>query len=158
MQADGKHTWRSPLLWLCLFAGLAFGGGLFTFWYANGFGYMGSRPEACASCHVMRDVYNAYQAGDHARSATCVDCHLPQDFVGKWIGKAQAGLHHSYAFTFLDTPVAITATGRSKRWINNNCQQCHQNQVHNVISPPLADNAETLTCTSCHRHVGHAHN
>lgn len=158
MTTDGKRTWQSPLLWLCVIAGLVFGGGLFTFWYANGFGYMGSKPEACASCHVMRDVYNAYQSGDHARSATCVDCHLPQDFVGKWIGKAQAGLHHSYAFTFLDTPVAITATERSKRWINNNCQQCHAAFTHNVSTPNLSDRQESLTCTTCHRHVGHAHN
>lgn len=158
MTAEKKRKWQTPLLWLCAVTGFAFGGGIFTFWYANGFGYLGSNPEACASCHVMRDVYNAYNAGDHARSATCIDCHLPQDFVGKWLGKAQAGLHHSYAFTFLETPAAFTATDQSKRWINQNCQLCHANFTHNVTTPSMAANTETLTCTSCHRHVGHAHN
>lgn len=158
MTAERTKKWRNPLLWLCIIVGAAFGGGMFTFWYANGFAYLGSKPETCASCHIMFDVYSQYQAGDHVRSATCVDCHLPQKGLAKWIGKAQAGIHHSYAFTFLDNPVALQATERSKRWINQNCQTCHAGVSHNVISASAAEQTEPLNCTSCHRHVGHAHN
>jgi cytochrome c nitrite reductase small subunit len=37
--------------------GVAFGLGLFTFFYAEGFSYFSNDPAACINCHIMRDQF-----------------------------------------------------------------------------------------------------
>ena len=47
-------------------------------------------------------------------TASCVDCHLPHDFVGKYLAKADNGYHHSKGFTLQDfhEPILIKAEER----------------------------------------------
>ena len=58
--------------------------GLFTFRYAEGLSYFSTDPKACANCHIMNEQYASWSKGPHHGAATCVDCHLPHDFVAKY--------------------------------------------------------------------------
>lgn len=97
--------------------------GFYTFYNAKGTSYLSNASESCNNCHVMNEVYNEYMAGPHSRKvkgeprATCVDCHLPHNFVAKWIAKAQSGLGHAYAFTFKldELPTNLSATEKKQK-------------------------------------------
>ena len=86
----------------------------YTFWHAKGASYLSNDSEAC----------NDYLSAPHSQKiagqprATCNDCHLPHNFVSKWIAKAQSGVGHAYAFTFkLDTlPTNLSANETSSKW------------------------------------------
>ncbi|RDU60466.1 cytochrome c nitrite reductase small subunit [Helicobacter marmotae] len=136
----------------------------YTFYNAKGVSYLSNNPEACNNCHIMNEVFNDYLSAPHSHKtageprATCNDCHLPHDFVSKWIAKAQTGVGHAYAFTFkLDSlPVNLSANETSKKWVQNNCVRCHAEYAQNAINPtttPGHNNA--LSCVSCHESVGH---
>ena len=73
--------------------------GLTTFRYADGFSYLSSDPAACANCHIMWPRYDSWQKSSHKAVAGCIDCHLPHDFIGKYLAKAENGWNHSRAFT-----------------------------------------------------------
>lgn len=141
--------------------GVVIGHGLFTFVYAKGFSYMSDDPAACKNCHVMNQVYESWSRGGHQHVATCNDCHVPHNFVGKWMMKAESGLHHGYAFTFKDNPVSFSATQKSKQIVQDNCITCHKEYAAHSIDATFkagASGGEPLDCVSCHRQVGHAHN
>ena len=90
------------VLALAVTFGVMVGLGLFTFRYAEGMSYFSTDPRACANCHIMNDQYASWTKAPHHGAATCVDCHLPHDFVGKYLAKASNGYHHSKGFTFQD--------------------------------------------------------
>src|ERR1043166_9012093 len=79
--------------------GVLAGMGGYTFYYAKGAAYLSNDPKACVNCHIMRDQYDSWQKASHHSFAMCNDCHVPHDFVGKWLTKAGNGYHHSEAFT-----------------------------------------------------------
>lgn len=119
----------------------------------------------------MNQVYESWSRGGHQNVATCNDCHVPHDFIGKWMMKAESGLHHGYAFTFKDNPVAFSATQKSKDIVQKNCIECHKEYATNTIDARALSkesffnkeiiehkSQEPLNCVSCHRQVGHAHN
>lgn len=54
-----------------------------TFTYAEGTSYLSNDPRACVNCHIMREQYDAWQKSLHHANATCNDCHVPHDLVGK---------------------------------------------------------------------------
>ena len=83
-------------------AGVLLGVGAYTFHFAEGFSYLSSDPAACANCHIMQSQFESWQKSSHHAVAKCVDCHLPHDFIGKYIAKAENGYHHSRGFTFQD--------------------------------------------------------
>ncbi len=149
----------SGLIAACL--GLALGVGLYTFFYAKGASYLSSDPNACANCHVMREVLHDWQSGDHKHVAGCNDCHVPAHPVGKWLVKGLNGVHHSYAFTFKDTPVSIEAAPLSKQIVQQNCLRCHGNLIPNEKhfgkAAPGIGTTNTQSCITCHKTVGHWH-
>lgn len=141
-------------------------GGIYTFYNANGFSYLSNDSKACNNCHIMNEVYADYMSGPHSKEvdgkprATCAECHLPHNFVPKWIAKAQSGLSHAYAFTFKleDLPTNLSATPKSKQIIQQTCINCHFNFSENAINAktiPQHSSSETLNCVSCHKDVGH---
>lgn len=146
-----------PLLLLVLLTGWIAGLGVYTFQYAKGTSYLSDDPAACANCHVMNTVYEGWNKGGHQHVATCNDCHVPHDFIGKWFTKASNGFHHSYAFTFKDIPLHIQARAASREVVQNNCIRCHSDMAR---SPACGADGqqEALSCKSCHREVGHPHN
>ena len=103
-----KRALRRPLLWLAaVLVGLVAGLGLFTFKYAEGLSYFSTDPRACANCHIMNDEFASWTKGPHHGAAGCVDCHLPHDFVGKYMAKAQ----FNYPFVKLGKQVVRLSVG-----------------------------------------------
>lgn len=138
---------------LALLLGMLVGVGTFTFGYAHGLSYLSSDPQACANCHIMQDYYDTWQKSSHHHVAVCVDCHLPHDFVGKYVAKADNGFFHSLAFTLDNFHEPIRIKGRNRRITQANCVECHADTVHQM--QPEATGGEMLMCIHCHADVGH---
>jgi cytochrome c nitrite reductase small subunit len=149
---------RIPYRMLSIAAAVALGAlvgvGAFTFGYGKGFSYFSTEPEACINCHIMQPEYDSWQRSSHGHVAVCVDCHLPHEFVAKYIAKADNGWRHSWAFTFQDFHEPIKIHPRNARILQNNCIKCHETTVHDMLAgrPPEDANA----CVHCHAGVGHA--
>ena len=139
---------------LAALLGLLAGIGAFAFVYAEGFSYMSSDPKACVNCHIMRPQYDAWQKSSHHSVATCVDCHLPHDFVGKWRAKAENGYHHSVAFTFQDFHEPIMIKKGNARILQQNCVHCHEAITHG-LGPGTSLAEGGVQCVHCHASVGH---
>ena len=140
------------LLAVCV--GMLAGAGTFTFGYGKGASYLSKNPEACINCHVMQSHFDTWQQSSHHHVAACNDCHLPHDFVGKWVTKADNGFFHSVAFTFggYDDPIKIKP--RNRRVTQGTCVHCHQDFVHSLL--PLTKEQGMQNCVHCHSDVGHA--
>jgi cytochrome c nitrite reductase small subunit len=142
-----------PLLF-ALLLGVLGGIGSFTFGYGEGWSYMSNSPTACINCHVMEDHFDSWQNSSHAHVAVCNDCHLPHDFVGKWVTKADNGFFHSLAFTTGDFHEPIQIKPRNRRVTQNACIDCHGELVNSML--PVEHGGDMLNCIQCHSDVGHA--
>jgi cytochrome c nitrite reductase small subunit len=130
--------------------GLALGIAGVGFNYAEGLSYLSSDPRACANCHIMQSQYDSWQKASHHTAATCAGCHLPHDFVAKYLAKARNGWNHSSAFTLQNFPEPILITPPNAEILQDNCLRCHDALIHDVSAasgPPR--------CVSCHASVGH---
>jgi cytochrome c nitrite reductase small subunit len=145
---------RPALLVPCALAGVPLGLGVYTFWYAEGASYLSNDPQACVNCHVMREPYDGWQKASHHAAATCNDCHVPQDFVGKWLSKAENGFWHSKGFTLQDFHEPITIKPGNAQVVQDNCLRCHQGVTADVVHLGSAGDL-TNACVRCHAGVGH---
>jgi cytochrome c nitrite reductase small subunit len=141
-------------LLLSMSLGLFGGVGTYTFYYANGASYLSNDPKACVNCHIMREQYDGWQKASHHAVATCNDCHVPHDLVGKYLTKAENGFMHSKAFTFENFHEPIQMRERSKRVVQNNCLYCHSDLLMEIVKHPATE-SEPMDCIRCHRDVGH---
>lgn len=156
-EAEPPRVPRPARRWiwgLAMATGLASGIGGFTFRYAEGFSYLSSDPKACVNCHIMRSEYDGWQKASHHAVAKCVDCHLPHDFFGKYLAKAENGFRHSKEFTAQTFEEPITIKARGKVILQENCVRCHDGLVHalNMGAPAGAAGVE---CVHCHSTAGH---
>ncbi|MCC6229082.1 MAG: cytochrome c nitrite reductase small subunit [Phycisphaerales bacterium] len=130
----------------------------YTFRYAEGTSYLSNDPKACVNCHVMRDEYDGWQKGSHHAAATCNDCHVPQDLIGKYATKAEHGWRHSKGFTLQDFHEPIRITTESLVVVQDNCVRCHGEFVSAVATSRGTQHGMMigdLNCVHCHSHVGH---
>ena len=142
------------MLVLCAAIGVVAGLGGYTFWYAEGLSYFSSDPRGCINCHIMREHYDGWSKASHHAVATCVDCHLPHDLIGKYVAKAENGWNHSVAFTLQNFPEPIRITPRNAHSLQENCIDCHKDMVADLVAHgSFAD--ESNTCVRCHLGVGH---
>lgn len=141
-------------LLLAIIVGILLGAGGYDFYYARGTSYLTTDPQACANCHIMRDQFNSWQKASHHASAVCNDCHMPHDFIGKWLAKVSNGYHHSEAFTFQSFREPIRIRPVNAAVLNANCLYCHGEFVRD-ISAHRGINDEGLYCVRCHDSVGH---
>jgi cytochrome c nitrite reductase small subunit len=150
---------RSPVplgVWLILVGmiGGLIGLGGFTFVYAKGDSYLSDNAQACANCHVMREVYDAWSHGSHKAVATCNDCHTPHtNIFAKYAVKAINGFNHSTAFTLGNYPDPIRITQMNREVVQESCIYCHATMVSMMGH---VGSAEPTDCISCHSSVGHA--
>lgn len=135
-------------------SGVGFGVGSYTFVYARGASYLGNDPATCANCHIMKDHYDAYSKGSHHSVATCNDCHVPHNILGKYFMKGLNGYHHSWAFTTGRFHQPIQITDLNRRIAEQNCRYCHLNIVQMIENMP-GHVQEKLECIHCHASVGH---
>jgi cytochrome c nitrite reductase small subunit len=141
--------------WLLLFGlgGGIFGLGAFTFNDAAGFSYLSDDPKVCANCHVMRDVYDAWNHSPHHAVAVCNDCHTPHSsFIAKYAIKGLNGFNHSKAFTLNDFPEPIRITALNRKVTQESCLACHGEMVALIAH---ADAQAPTDCLNCHAGVGH---
>jgi cytochrome c nitrite reductase small subunit len=147
-----KHSARTVLA--AVLSGILVGVGAFTFHYAEGFSYFKTDPEACANCHIMRPQLDSWRKSSHHIAAVCVDCHLPHDFLGKYIAKADNGYRHSKGFTLQDFHEPILIGPRNGRILQENCLRCHDGLVHD-IGVTRHGEPGAVPCVHCHPGVGH---
>ena len=120
MSKWSKLNWWVLLL-VCL-VGFLVGLGCYTVYYAEGLSYLSNDPKACVNCHIMRDEYEGWQKASHHAAATCNDCHVPHDLVGKYFAKAENGYHHSKAFTLQDFHEPIMIKETNSAILQQNCR------------------------------------
>ncbi|OVE77546.1 cytochrome c nitrite reductase small subunit [bacterium F16] len=145
---------KVTLLILAVLTGMCAGVGFYTFGYAKGFSYFGTEPESCVNCHIMTNQYDSWAKSSHHAVATCVDCHLPHDFVGKYIAKSENGYHHSKAFTLQNFHEPIMIKGKNSRILQHNCVTCHEEMVHDMFRGDVSK-PDAISCVHCHASVGH---
>src|SRR5690606_39340961 len=104
--------------------GICVGVSTYTFNYAEGLSSLSDDPKACVNCHVMREHFDGWQKASHHAAATCNDCHVPHDLVGKYVAKVDHGYRHSKAFTFQDFHEPIRITPRDLQIVEQNCLRC----------------------------------
>lgn len=139
---------------LSAMVGVLTGVGGYTFYYAKGASYLSNDPKACVNCHIMRDQYDSWQKSSHHAHATCNDCHVPHDLIGKYLTKAENGYHHSKGFTFQDFHEPIRIKPGNAAVLNANCRYCHGAFVREITAHRVIKNEE-LYCVRCHDSVGH---
>jgi cytochrome c nitrite reductase small subunit len=139
---------------LSILIGVLLGVGGYTFLYAEGFSYMSDDPEVCINCHIMQPQYDSWQKASHHAVAVCVDCHLPHDFFGKYIAKAENGWHHSKGFTLQNFHEPIMIKTPNARILQENCLACHEDLVHELVIG-VNGSADEVQCVHCHVTVGH---
>lgn len=150
-----RRNMISALAVLCAIAfGILGGLGAFTFGYGEGTAYLKNDPASCANCHVMQTHYDTWTKSSHHGVATCNDCHLPHDFAGKWLTKADNGFFHSLAFTTGNFHEPIQIKERNRRVTQHACLYCHGDFVDHML--PVEKNGEMQSCVHCHGDVGHA--
>ena len=154
MRLSRRSKFARAALVLVVLVGILAGLGSFTFLYGEGFSYFSKEPRACMNCHIMRPQFDSWQKSAHHTAATCVDCHLPHDFVGKYLAKADHGYRHSWAFTFQDFHEPIQITPRNARILQHNCVACHGDLVHAILPSETTAN-DAMSCVHCHADVGH---
>lgn len=162
--SEARHTAGTPLSGkkpgtrgtsvLVVLIGLLLGIGGFTFLYAEGLSYMSDDPKVCVNCHIMQPQYDSWQKASHHTVATCVDCHLPHGFIGKYLAKGENGFHHSVAFTLQNFHEPIMIKAKNSRILQDNCVYCHAGLVHEQLAR-AADGTGEVHCVHCHRSVGH---
>lgn len=146
---------RRNLLIVCaVLSGLFLGVGGFTFRYAEGLSYFSKKPEACVNCHIMQPQFDSWQKASHHGVATCVDCHLPHDFINKYLAKASNGYHHSKGFTLQDFEEPIRLKPGNFKILQANCMECHSEIVHNLVAGATTDR-DAVNCLHCHQRAGH---
>jgi cytochrome c nitrite reductase small subunit len=153
----GKKERSTGIPWglLLLAVGLGATGGIgaFTFRYAEGLSYLKTDPKACANCHIMQRQYDSWQMASHHTAAVCVECHLPDEFLPKYLAKAENGWRHGKLFTLQTFREPIEIAPRGREILEDNCRRCHA-EVHESTLAASAPSGE-LACTHCHATVGH---
>jgi cytochrome c nitrite reductase small subunit len=145
---------RKSLLILAILFGFVIGIGGFAFKYAQGFSYFSKDPRACMNCHIMKPQFDSWQKASHKGVATCVDCHLPHEFLPKLLAKAENGYYHSKGFTFQDFNEPIMIKPKNSKILQNNCLNCHAGMVHDLV-PGVKVESDAIRCVHCHQGVGH---
>jgi cytochrome c nitrite reductase small subunit len=151
---ERRQSRQRLLVALSVALGILLGVGGFTFRYAEGLSYFSTDPRACVNCHIMRPQYDGWQKSSHHTVAVCIDCHLPHDFVPKYLAKAENGYRHSQKFTAQDFVEPIIVQPAGVAILQDNCVRCHDSLVAEMNAPALG-HGESTDCLHCHRNVGH---
>jgi cytochrome c nitrite reductase small subunit len=138
---------------LAMLIGAAAGLGGYTLVYAEALSYMSSEPKVCANCHIMQTQYDSWQKSSHHHVAVCNDCHLPRDFIGKYVTKALNGFNHAKAYTLQNFAEPIAIKPFNSAIVQENCLACHRALVQDAVM--ARGPAEEASCVHCHQTAGH---
>jgi len=150
--------WKVPVIVVVgILTGLAF----FLFHISNADSYLSDKPETCINCHVMYSQYDSWQHSSHARVANCNDCHVPHNnFINKYLFKAQDGLRHSTIFTLRTEPQVIRIKEAGRDVVQGNCERCHGDFLayHGTFESVWTNNYKSedkRLCWDCHKETPH---
>lgn len=149
--------WKLPVI---VAVGVLFGLAILIFHISNASSYLSDDPGACINCHVMTSQYVSWQTSSHARVAVCNDCHVPHDnFLRKYLFKAQDGMRHAAMFTFRLEPQVIRIKEAGRNVVQENCIRCHERIINSTyiitVSGERAAHGEGKLCWDCHRETPH---
>lgn len=171
-QSSGRRGRTLGLLVIGIAAGIILWGGFNTAMEAT------NTETFCISCHEMEaNVYQELQDTIHYTNrtgvrATCPDCHVPKDWVHKFVRKVQATneLYHHFMGT-VDTPqkfeekrfeLAQHVWTAMKNTDSRECRNCHDYESmafdkQETRSQDRHEDAEEqgLTCIDCHKGIAH---
>lgn len=140
---------------------------------------MTNQESFCISCHEMEEnVYKEYQNTIHYSNrsgvrATCPDCHVPKDWVHKFVRKIQASneLYHK-AMGSVNTPEKFEAKRLElarhvwqtmKETNSRECRNCHDEQAMDYleqrrrsVKQHIKGFDEHKTCIDCHKGIAHS--
>ena len=156
-----------------MISGLVFWGGFNTGMEAsNTLGF-------CTSCHEMRDtVFQEYKETIHYKNrsgvrAICPDCHVPKDWVHKFVRKVQASneLYAKFIAASVDTPDKFEARrmelaqhvwSTMKDTDSRECRNCHSwdamdphKQSPRARAKMEKGQQQGKTCIDCHKGIAH---
>ncbi len=149
--------WKpAVVILLGVFTGIA----LLVFHASEAQSYISDKPETCINCHVMYPQYASWAKSSHRETATCAECHVPQDNVlSMYYVKATDGLRHAYVFTARAEPQTIEIKQRGINVVQDNCIRCHQDLVEmtRIVEVTGSNHleGEGHRCWDCHRDVPH---
>ena len=133
----------------------------------------------CTSCHEMRDtVFQEYKETIHYKNrsgvrAICSDCHVPKDWMHKFVRKIQASneLLSKFVTHAVDTPekfegrrmeLAQHVWATMKSTDSRECRNCHSwdamdpHKQSSRASKKMAEaQKEGKTCIDCHKGIAH---
>jgi len=144
--------WRLPVFFTL---GVFFGLVALTFHISRASSYLTNDPAACVNCHIMAPQYASWQHSSHGRFTTCNDCHVPQDFVRKYLFKAYDGSRHAFMFTFKLEPQVIRMHAPGQAVVQENCIRCHSDLLEQTVSLTGRPHGDGRQCWECHREVPH---
>jgi cytochrome c nitrite reductase small subunit len=150
---EKRRLARGPVF-IAASVGLLLGMADFGFRYAEGLSYFSTDPRACANCHIMQSQYDSWQKASHHTVAKCVDCHLPDAFIPKYLAKASNGWHHSKGFTLQDFAEPIRIKPGNSAILQANCLRCHEPMVSELVGDAHSSKGG-VECVHCHANVGH---
>ena len=117
---------------------------------------MSDDPKVCVNCHIMQPQYDAWQKASHHGVATCVDCHLPHGFVGKYLAKAENGFHHSKGVHAAELPRADPDHAKQRAHPPGELRAtATATSSHEMLARRDAPRTTTSSCVHCHADVGH---
>jgi cytochrome c nitrite reductase small subunit len=147
----------------CAMGGAFVGSGSFTFVSAKGYSYLSNESAVCVNCHIMREQYDGWRQSSHHATASCNDCHLPNDnAVHNLYVKASNGYRHSKAFTLQNFEEPIRIVPSNSKVLEGNCLRCHADMIdaitaHGTLGAAMGmrGNVDLYGCVRCHVDVGH---
>jgi nitrate/TMAO reductase-like tetraheme cytochrome c subunit len=133
----------------------------------------------CTTCHEMRDtVFQEYKETIHYKNrsgvrAICSDCHVPKDWMHKFVRKIQASqeLYTKFVSGAIDTPekfegrrmeLAQHVWETMKASDSRECRNCHSwdamdhaKQNARARTKMEKGQKEGKTCIDCHKGIAH---
>ncbi len=149
--------WKpAVIILLGVFTGIAF----LVVHSSEAHSYISDDPETCINCHVMYPQYASWAKSSHRETATCAECHVPQDNVfSKYYVKGTDGARHAYVFTSRTEPQVIRIKQRGINVVQENCIRCHQDLVEMTriieVTGTNYQEGRGSRCWDCHRDVPH---
>ncbi len=163
----------SAVVAIGMISGLVFWGGFNTGMEAT------NQLAFCTACHEMRDtVFQEYKETIHYKNrsgvrAICPDCHVPKDWMHKFVRKVQASkeLYGKFVSGTIDTPekfearrieLAQNVWTTMKATDSRECRNCHSWDAmdphkQSVRARTKMEQAqkEGKTCIDCHKGIAH---
>lgn len=137
-----------------LLLGIVFAAGWLTYTLLPGMNYFDHESESCVSCHSMQAAFDSWSKDPHSKTASCQDCHFPNDWLPRKKLQVANALSRGRAEQKLGSKVHIVLDDKALETAQSNCLSCHKSLFE---LPDSFGHGEGKSCSRCHANVGHDH-